>query len=259
MILSAVLGFAATSYVAWYLERFEMAAVYPFDATYETPAAAGEPRLTETRFQTQDGHVLVLWQSPAKPGRATVLYFPGNAGGLKDRVNRFHLLIDRGFGLVALAYRGSSGSTGAPNETVLTADAEAVARAQTARPLVLYGESLGTALAIKLAADGIGDAVVLEAPFTSITDLVAAQFPAEDLRKLVTQRWDSDAVIARVSQPLLVIHGTDDRTVPIAMGRRIFDLAGSGSKAFVEVARHGHHGLWTPEMQKALYDFLIAQ
>lgn len=89
--------------------------------------------------------------------------------------NVFGDLLDRGYGLTALAYRGSSGSSGQPNENLLILDAKALALMEKDRPLILYGESLGTAVAIELAAAGIGDALVLEAPFTTLSQLVASQ------------------------------------------------------------------------------------
>ncbi len=255
-MLKAAVLIAATSYFAWYLEKFEMEMVYPFDATYATPAEAGEARLRETRFATADGEELILWQSAAAEEQPTLLYFPGNAGGLKDRADRFSALIDRGYGVVALAYRGSSGSSGAPGEVELTSDARAVAKALPMQPLVLYGESLGTALAIKLASEGIGDAVVLEAPFTSIADLVAVQFPRDDLAELLTQHWKNDERMDRLTQPLLIVHGRFDRIVPIEQGREVFEAAGSVDKQFLEVPDRGHHNLWTAEMQQVLFEFL---
>lgn len=255
-MLKAAIIVLSTSFLAWYLERNEMAMVYPFDSTYVTPLEAGEPRLLETRFATADGETLIVWRAIAKARKPTVLYFPGNAGGLKDRAPRFARLIDRGYGLIAVAYRGSSGSTGRPDEIALTNDALALVSAEPARPLVIYGESLGTAVAIKLAAAGHGDALILEAPFTSISDLVLAQFPSESLADRVTQRWDSGSAIGRVTHPLLVVHGIHDRTVPFVMGRKLYDNASSNEKKFVEIADRGHNGLWTVEMQQALYAFL---
>ncbi len=255
-MLKAAVLIAATSYFAWYLERFELSMVYPFDKTYATPTEAGEARLREARFATADGEELILWQVAATGARPTVLYLPGNAGGLKDRARRFSALIDRGYGVVALAYRGSSGSSGAPGEAELTNDARAVARALPKGPLVLYGESLGTAVAIKLASEGIGDVVVLEAPFTSIADLVAVQYPRDDLAHLLTQHWKSADRISRLKQPLLIVHGRFDKVVPIEQGRTVFKAAGSRDKQFLEVVDRGHHNLWTIDMQLTLYEFL---
>lgn len=253
-MLNVILMILSTSYFAWYFQTHETAAVYPFDASYASPVDAGEARLIEQRLNTDDGENLIIWRAAPAPGKPTIVYFSGNAGGLKDRTDRFAQLLDAGYGLIAPAYRGSSGSTGNPNEMALLDDAARIVGAEKT-PLVLYGESLGTAVAIRLAADGFGSAVVLEAPFTSITDLVSMQFPSEDLSELITQKWESAAHAPDLNQPLLVIHGSDDRTVPIAMGRQIFDVAGSRDKAFLEVARAGHSGLWTPHARATLFAF----
>lgn len=254
-MLKVSLFILSTSYFAWYFERHETTAVYPFDASYITPADAGEGRLTEHRLDTKDGESLIVWRASASSGKPTLVYFMGNAGGLKDRADRFRQLIDAGYGVIAPAYRGSSGSSGAPEEMALISDALALVQAEDA-PVVLYGESLGTAVAIRLAADGFGTSLVLEAPFTSITDLVSQQFPSEDLTDLITQKWESVAHAPSVAQPLLVIHGSEDRTVPIAMGRHIFEIAGSTDKQFVEVDKAGHSGLWATEARDALFAFL---
>ena len=255
-MLKATLFFAATSYFAWYLQQHETLLVYPFDATYATPAAAGEPRLTEHKVTTEDGEQLVMWRAEAAEGKATILYFSGNGGGLKERADRFRHLIDRGYGIVAPAYRGSSGSTGKPSEELLLDDARAFARLDGASPVVIYGESLGTALAIRLAAEGIGERIVLEAPFTSIPDLLIAKYPDEDLDHLVTQRWESSRYIGSVAQPLLVIHGDQDRLVPVEMGERIFGAASSTEKRFLKLRDKGHDDLWTGQMQEVLFEFL---
>ncbi|NNE88317.1 MAG: alpha/beta hydrolase [Silicimonas sp.] len=246
----------STSYFAWYFETYETSAVYPFDPSYATPADAGEGRLIEERLQTRDGETLVVWRARATNGKATLVYFSGNAGGLKDRADRFRQLIDAGYGVIAPAYRGSSGSTGSPDEMALLSDALSLVEAEAGAALVLYGESLGTAVAIRLAADGFGSRVVLEAPFTSFTDLVGLQFPTEDLSELITQKWENLPHAPGVNQPLLVLHGSEDRTVPIAMGRQIFELAGSDDKQFFEVSDSGHSGLWTAEARAALFAFL---
>ncbi len=254
-MLAMLVSLVGTSYVAWYIERYEKMAVYPFDSTYATPDASGEPRLHETWVETTDGARLLVWRADPAPGKPTILYLMGNAGGLRERSERFRRFLDRGFGIVALAYRGSSGSTGRPEEAVLVADALALARSE-AGPLVLYGESLGAAVAIRVAAEGVGRRLILEAPFTSVPDLLHAQYPGEDLSHLVTQRWDSLATIEHVTLPLLVVHGDRDHLVPFEMGRRIHDRAGSKEKRFLKVTGAGHSGLWTVDTQLALFDFL---
>ncbi len=258
-MFSAAIFVLSTSYVAWYFREHEIKAVYPFDATYSTPEAAGAPRMEEVRLATNDGETLVLWRADAETDKPTVVYFSGNAGGLKERSPRFRGLIDQGYGVVALAYRGSSGSTGKPDETLLMSDARALVASLNAMPLIIYGESLGTAVAIRLAAEGMGDRIVLEAPFTSIPDLILAQHPSEALDHLITQRWESHLYIADVTQPLLVVHGDRDHLVPIAMGEEIFGTAGSEEKHFLRISDKGHNGLWTDEVRSALFAFLDAR
>lgn len=254
-MLNVFLMILSTSYFAWYFQTHERTAIYPFDASYASPFDAGEARLSEERRTTDDGETLVIWRARPAPGKPTVVYFSGNAGGLKDRADRFALLIDAGFGVLAPAYRGSSGSTGTPSEIALVQDAMAIVAAETT-PLVLYGESLGSAVAIRLAADGFGSAVVLEAPFTSISALVQTQYPFEDLSQLITQKWESAVHAPDMNQRLLVLHGSHDRTVPIAMGRHIFDVVGSNEKEFVEIDNGGHTGLWTPDARAKIFAFL---
>jgi len=256
MIGQAFLLALSTSYFAWFIERHENQVVYPFDSTYSTPKDAGETRLQEIRFDTEDGETLILWHAPAPGSRPTVVYLPGNAGTLAKRTDRFSTLIDKGFGLIAVSYRGSSGSSGRPSEDQLTEDAAAVAAKFAPENSILYGESLGAALAIKLGVAGVGRAVVLEAPFTSIPDVVAVQYPQEDLTNLFTQLWDSENTIQNLQQPLLILHGTEDRLVPIAQSERLIDAAGSASKRLVQVKGSGHQDVWMSEATRELFTFL---
>ncbi len=254
-MISATFLFLSTSYIAWYLERFELDMIYLFDSAYSTPHDAGVPELEELRFRTSDGESLVLWTAGATPGKPTVLYLPGNAGTLQSRAERFRQMQAAGFGVVALSYRGSSGSSGKPDEERLTADAIEVVASLDA-PLILFGESLGTAVAVKLAAQGFGDALLLEAAFTSVPALVASQYPDESLGHLLTQRWDSLSLMTQVDQPLMMIHGTHDKLVPIGMARAIYVAAQSEDKHFVEVDAGGHNNLWSAETQAQMFEFI---
>ena len=140
--------------------------------------AAGE----ELRLTTEDGETLVAWYFPAKDGRPLILYFHGNAGALVDRVPRFRMFTARGYGLLAVSYRGYGGSTGSPTQIGLMQDGEAAYREARARGydgdrIVMMGASLGTGVAIALAARHQTAALVLEAPYLSALDVASAHYP----------------------------------------------------------------------------------
>jgi hypothetical protein len=262
MMLKGLVIALTTSYLAWFVARYETQVVYPFDPDYTAVAEIGEPRLSEFRFRTADGESLVVWAGAGEPGRPTVLYLLGNAGTLAGRAVRYRTFLDQGYGVVTFAYRGSSGSTGTPTEAALTADARGLVAAlpqflgAEPGPLVLYGESLGAALAIKLAAEGTGDGLVLQSPFTSIRDIVRAQYPQEDVAHLFREVWDSRAIAGEVRQPILVLHGTADRLVPFAQGKTIHDEAGSRQKRLVALDGVGHSVAWTRDAAGPIFAFL---
>ncbi|MEE9426833.1 MAG: alpha/beta hydrolase [Paracoccaceae bacterium] len=251
-----------TSYAEWFIRTYEMRAVYPFDKTHILPVDVGEDRLVEKRLQTPDGETLILWVAPAMLGAVTVLYLPGNAGNLALRAPRFSYFLDQGYGLVALGYRGSSGSTGVPDEATLSRDALQVFDAipdltnSLTGSVILYGESLGTAMAAKIAVQRRASGVVLEAPFTSFVDLGKIQYPSLDLTNILTQHWDTAAIIFELDEPLLVLHGTDDKLVPFKLGQAVFDLAGSNEKTMLPLAETGHQGIWSAGGLQAISEFM---
>jgi len=244
------------TYGEWFFRTYEHEAIYPFDGRHAMVTSAEVPGLVERRIAAADGVELILWQRPADPGRPTILYLPGNAGNLLGRAWRFRQLAQRGYGLVALNWRGQGGSGGRPDEAALSADGLLLYDLVADLRPVIYGESLGTAVAVKIAAARPARAVVLESPFTSIPDLARVQYPTEDLTRYITQIWDSAGQIGAVDEPLLILHGTADRLVPIAQGEAMFAAAGSADKAMLRVEGRDHAGLWTEAGQNTLYAFL---
>lgn len=216
------------------------------DSRHQPPARAGLPQAEEVHLTASDGEKLIAWHVPPRDGKPVVLYFQGNGGGLDLRVGRFHWLIEDGTGLIALNYRGYGGSTGSPSEQGLIRDAVAAYDFAAARypPLriVLWGESLGTAVAVALAADHVVAGVILDAPFTSAADVGAAAYPFLPVRWLIKDDWRSDRRIAQVQAPILMRHGTRDWVVPIRFGERLFKLAPE-PKRFLRVPDAGHEDL----------------
>jgi fermentation-respiration switch protein FrsA (DUF1100 family) len=147
---------------------------------------------------------------------------------------------------VALSYRGYAGSSGAPSEDGLLRDAAiaysfATERYQAQR-IVPWGFSLGTGVAVAIASEHPVGKLILEAPYTSIADVAAAHFRFVPVRLLIRDPFHSDDRIARVTVPLLIVHGAQDQTIPIAFGEKLFALARE-PKQFVRIAGGGHDGL----------------
>ena len=224
------------------------------------PAAAGMFDAQEIVLDTADGEKVIAWYVPPKRGLPVVLYFQGNAGALRDRVNRFRALADDGYGLVALSYRGYGGSTGSPSEAGLIADAQAAYAFTAARTpperIVLFGESLGTGVAVALAATHRIGGLVLQAPFTSAAEIGARAYWFLPVQLLMKDPFRSDALIGKVRVPLLILHGARDGVVPIALGERLFSLANE-PKRFVRFAEGGHNDLDRHGAIDAVRVFLI--
>ncbi len=210
------------------------------------PAAAGFAAAEEIMLDTADGERVIAWHVPPRGNNPVVLYFHGNGGALRYRVERFRALTANGTGLLALSYRGYGGSSGTPTEAGLLADADAAYAFAAARyppeRIVLWGESLGAGVAIALAAAQKVARLVLEAPFTSAADIGASVYWFMPVRLLMKDQFRSDERIARVTAPVLILHGSNDNVVPIAYGERLFELANE-PKRMVRISGGGHNDL----------------
>ncbi len=240
LLLAAVLGYAGLLALMYVFQR---RLLYFPDRNRTAPAEAGLPQAHELHLESLDGERLVAWHVPPDGDRPVMLYLHGNAGALNLRAGRFKWLIAEGDGLVALSYRGFGGSSGRPSEQGLIKDALAAyafaAQRYPARRIVLWGESLGTAVAVALAAERQVGGIILDAPFTSIADVGAATYRFAPVRHLIKDAFRSDLRIGKVTAPLLVLHGERDAVVPIRFGERLFALANE-PKRMVRFPQGGH-------------------
>jgi uncharacterized protein len=193
------------------------------------PALVGLPQVQEIRLQTADGLSILAWSlPPARPDAPMILYLHGNGGHVGYRAERVRRFAQLGWGALFVQWRGYGGNPGSPSEDGLTEDGRAglaLLRAQGVAPArtVLWGESLGTGIAIRLAAeqpDAIA-AVVLESPYTSLLDLAKLHHPMLPSGLLLRDHYDSLSRIAAVRAPILILQGGRDLLVPPAMGRRL--------------------------------------
>src|SRR5262245_43988907 len=243
LVIYTLLGygaFVALLYVAqrslqYFPERFRTA-----------PAATGLPEAQEIVLDTADGERVIAWHVPPRGDKPVVLYFHGNGGSLRGRVDRFRDLTADGTGLVALSYRGYGGSRRPPTDVGPVNDASAAYAFTRARypaeRIVLWGESLGSGVAVALAAQNPVGHLILQSPFTSAADVGAQQYWFVPVRLLMKDKFPSDLRIGKVAAPVLVLHGDRDNIVPMALAERLYGLI-NAPKRFVRFAGVGHNDL----------------
>lgn len=220
--------------------------IYPFDATRYEPQHIGLPRSEIVTLPATEGApALELWVARPRKNAPIIVYFMGNVGNLGRQGPKLQEFALRGLGVVAMAYRGGGGAPGRPTEAALKLDSErawaAAGRLFPDHPRVIYGVSLGSGLAVALAAEVRDEAgVVLEAPFTRLCDVAEKRWPlAPACLLLRDERYDNLAEIGAIGAPLLILHGAADRVTPLAQGEALLQAAAEPKELIVyEMGRH---------------------
>ncbi len=252
--------------IALYLGVAGLLYTYQRDYLYfpdtRRPVATPEnvPSFKEVELVTADGLRLLAWYVPPPEGRPVLLYFHGNGGHVGYRWDRLSRFAASGLGVLMPEYRGYGGNEGQPSEAGFFADADvAMAFLEKERippdRIVVYGASLGTGVATRVASEYQVAALVLEAPFTSITAMAAAQFPYLPVSLMLKDRFDSLSRIARVRAPILIMQGAQDQIVPPALGRELF-AAAPEPKEFWSSPDGGHDDLFDFGADETVLDFL---
>lgn len=258
-IAALIVAVVAVPYlmVMIYMYWFQRDIMYSMEGDPALVMAGAEGVSVETATMG-DGTEIALWRAdPADPELPTVLYFHGNSGNLADREPRYRQILDSGFGLYAPTYRGYPGGQGSPSEAAFIDDALAHFDriAADGRPIVLLGESLGTGVATAVATQRDARALVLEAPYTATVDVAAERYPWLPVKMLMIDQFVSRDRIADVHEPVLILHGTADRTTPFAHGKALFERANE-PKEMVVVDDAGHNDLWARGLWGHVLDFL---
>ena len=204
------------------------------------PAASVLPGAEDVTFETTDGLRLAGWFVPATPGdpadrvgraRPAVLVCNGNGGDRSMRAPLAAALARMGLAVLLFDYRGYGGNPGHPTEEGLAADARAALGYLAGRPevdperVIYFGESLGAAVALRLATERPPAALVLRSPFASLAEVGRRHYPVLPVSLLLRDRYDSAALAGRLDAPLLVVAGGRDQIVPASHSRRLFDAA----------------------------------
>ena len=219
--------------------------------------------IEKVRITTNDKIDLVGWFYNGNiENSKTILFFHGNAGSLENRTYKLNHFKDLNLNFLIIAWRGFNGNNGKPNEKGLYEDAESAIRwlknkGVKEENIILYGESLGTAVAVQVAQNKNYAGIILESPFTSMVNMGKKYYPFLPVSFLLRDRFESFKKINNISVPVLIMHGTVDRIVPYYMGKKIYELA--NEPKFFYSQEYGEHMIeYDEKLLSALKNFILS-
>jgi len=160
----------------------------------------------------------------------TLIFFHGNAGSLENRIHKLNHFKDMNVNFLIIAWRGFSGNSGEPSENGLYKDGKSaidwlIKKGISEQKLILYGESLGTGVAVHLAQNRNFSGVILETPFTSMIDAAKTFYPYIPVKLLLKDKFENYKKIKNINSPILIMHGEADQIVPFSMGKKLYEIA----------------------------------
>jgi hypothetical protein len=255
-VMAAYLLALATLYMTQRSKVFPASKMKP-----EIAATIGAEAMREVVIAGEDGVGLVSWYaSPTRHDRRTIIYFHGNAGNIGGRLERVIPYLAQGYGVLLVGYPGYGGNPGQPSEQAFYRTARAnldflQAEGVSGDRLILFGESLGTAVAIQMATERKALALILEAPLASVHLSAQARYPLLAFDFLVRDKFASIDKIVNVHMPLLIVHGELDRTTNVRFGRLLLARANAPKRGFFP-ASAGHNDLMQHGMPETVIGFL---
>ncbi len=209
---------------------------------------------------TEDGLKLEGWYLPAKAGMPTILYYHGNASNHAGRLPKVATYINEGYGMLLAGYRGYGGNPGSPSEQGFYKDARAYVKFLKDKNVppdktIIYGESIGTGVAVQMATEYKAAAMILEAPFSSTVDVAKNVYPFIPVKYLLKDQYRSKEKIGNVHYPILIIHGEKDRLIPFKFGKKLNEAA-NDPHTFIPLEKAGHNDLYDYGAAAHVLDFL---
>lgn len=268
-MIEQVLGIAAIAYagLALVIYLLQPGLIYHPEMGRDvstTPSQAGLI-YEDVKLVTTDGVALHGWFVPSSQPRGTVLFLHGNAGNISHRLDSLKMFQHLGYSTLIIDYRGYGNSAGKPSEQGTYLDAEAAwdyltqTRKIPAGSIVLFGESLGGAIAARLASRHEPAALVISSGFTSVPDLAAKFYPYLPVRWLSRFDYDTRKYLRSVAAPVFIAHSPDDEIIPFRHGRELYEAA-KGPKRFLELGGGHNEGFifvresWVQALDEFLKD-----
>lgn len=261
VLVAAALVACCYLYLALWFVVHQREFQYTRGGTSGTPEAVGLEGFAEVSIATEDGERIVGWWAPPPVRAGVVLFLHGTPSTLRDTVWRLPDLQKSRLGVMAIDYRGYGDSTGTPSELGFRADARAafdfIRAAAPASKVVVFGESLGTGIAVALTRERPVAGVLLNAPYASVLRLFELRGPPLPYRWLLADQFNSEALIGGIGVPVMILHGTADNNIPIAEARRLY-AAAREPKSMIEVKGAGHLSAWEGGAREPALKALVA-
>ena len=193
--------------------------------------------------------------------KKTLVFFHGNARNLSNTTYKLNQLSKLDLNIIILAWRSFSGNEGEPSEQNLYNDAKKTidwlnSRGVKNKNIILYGESLGTGIAVELGQTNQFGGIILESPFTSMTNAAKNIYPWLPVKYLLKDKYDSEKKIKNLQIPILIMHGKKDNIVPFKMGKKLYDLA-NNPKFFYFTENDDHMMTFDEKLVNTIKNFLI--
>jgi hypothetical protein len=261
IVVYLILGYVCFAAIMFGMQR---SFIYFPDTSVPDPQNYGQAgshyKVIQTR--TNDGLTLKGWyHAPQDETKPVLLWFHGNAQNHASRAYWTLDYIAKGYGVVLAGYRGYAGNPGSPSEQGFYSDAKAWVDKLlqdfniSKERIIVYGESLGSGVAVEMASRYDLGALILHAPYSSVIDIAFYRFPILPTSLLLKDHFNSFQKIRNVREPVLIIHGRLDKVIPIHYGRKLFKQANE-PKTFIEIPEAGHNNLYNYAVSQTVIDFL---
>jgi fermentation-respiration switch protein FrsA (DUF1100 family) len=246
VLLAVALYAGATAYMFFNQRNFQYSPSGPIIALADTTLVG----VTEIALPSGDGTINGWYQAPP-PGRPLIIYYKGNTGSFSEEHERYEQFVADGYGFMAFDYRGFPMSPGEINQDNILTDAITAYdwAADKGAPILIWGRSIGSGPATYVASQRDARALLLETPFLSAVSVAVERYPYLPSRWVMQDQFPSNEWIVDVAEPVLVAHGTDDTTIDVSNGERLYALAPNKDELWIEPgADHGDlwdAGIWS--------------
>lgn len=245
VITSIVVGYAVFLGFVYFTQ--DSMVYFPIRELFTNPEQSGM-EYEDVLFKTSDGITISAWHIPSAAGmqeRGSILFCHGNAGNISHRIDSIRIFHELGFSVLIFDYRGYGKSGGKPSENGTYLDAEAAwdylttIKKVTPEKIILFGRSLGSAVAAETALRKKAGALIIESGFTTLSELGSVFYPYLPVRLILKYKYSTVDKVNDIKIPKLFIHSPGDQIVPFEQGKELFEKA-ADPKEFLEI-KGGHN------------------